>query len=427
MSLTTRTRRGLAGAIATVLASSGLIALASPSQAAPQDVTDASLVWNLNDEQGGGAFAGGCNFLSAGTAGNTQSSRMWTAADGFYKAIDGNVRIEKPGRTSPWVTPIWQTKCLDRNGTAVSASNAASKTENRVRLSAGTGSFDASDGSGTISWTGSFTSAFYGGMTYWTATNPKLVVLPNDTATLTADLSGYGAASSQDPGADPTKWETLAPRTVTLATFTEANITANGFTGTTAYRGVPVETGTGTAQNTTVSGWGSFPQQFVDFQKQTGQSSYWYSSGGPRDAAKPAGPVSVTFGTPEPLPADTAPIVVTPTPTPTPAPAPAPAPAVKAGTAKPVVKVSKRPTSKKAGKATITVRSTASGTKPSGRARVTITKGKSKKTVTVTIKNGKATVKLPKLKKGTWKLRIAYAGSTTQAPATSKTYKVKSS
>jgi hypothetical protein len=419
MSPTTRTRRGLAGALATVLTAGGLIALASPSQAASKDVTDASLVWNLNDEQGGGAFNGSCNFLSAGTAGNTGSSRAWTKDE--YTPIAGNVRIEKPGRAGGWVTPIWQTTCLDRNGKAVTASNPASTSENRVRLSAGTGTFDAADGSGTISWDGSFTSAFYGGMTYWTASDPTLTVAPSGTATLTADLSGYGASMN-----DASVWVPLETKAdQVIATFTGVDITADGFTATPAYRQVSINTGTGVAQNSTGASWGSFPQQFVDFQNLTGQSSYWYSSGGLRDAAKIAGPVSLSFGAPAALPVDTAP-VVTPAPAPVPAPAPAPAPVVKAGTAKPVVKVSKRPTSTKAGQATITVKSTAPGARPSGKAKVTITKGKTAKTVTVTVKNGKATVKLPKLKKGTWRLRVAYAGSATQAPSTSKTYTVRS-
>ncbi|MET0931209.1 MAG: Ig-like domain repeat protein [Aeromicrobium sp.] len=421
MSLTTRVRRGLAGTLAAALAASGVIALAAPSQAA-EPITNASLTWNLNDEQGGGAFFGGCNFLSAGTAGNTGSSRLWTKTDPFYKAAEGNVRIEKPGRTSPWVTPIWETKCLDKTGAAVVATNTASKTENRVRFSAGTGSYNP-DGSGTITWTGSFTSAFYGGMTYWTASNPTLVVTPDGNATLTADLSGYGSSM-----ADSTVWLPLVPRNdQVIGTFTGVVITAQGFTSATpTYLGVTVDTTMpdstpGTPQSVPGSAnRGSFPQQFVDFQKLTGQSSYWYSSGGARDAAKPTGPIALTFGTPAALPADTVPGAAPVTPAPAPV-------VVKAATAKPTVKVSKRPTSKKAGKATVTVKSSGSSAKPTGKVKITLTKGKTTKNMSVTLKNGKSTVKLPKLKKGTWKLKVTYAGSTTQRPSTSKTYTVKSS
>jgi hypothetical protein len=64
------------------------------------------------------------------------------------------------------------------------------------------------------------------------------------------------------------------------------------------YLGVTVNVGaTGTAQATSGANWGSFPQSFVEFQQLTGQSSYWYSSGGARDAAKPAAPLTVSLTT----------------------------------------------------------------------------------------------------------------------------------
>ncbi|MDX3855919.1 hypothetical protein PV679_35830, partial [Streptomyces sp. AK02-01A] len=43
--------------------------------------------------------------------------------------------------------------------------------------------------------------------------------------------------------------------------------------------------------------WGAFPQSFVDFQQLTGQASYWFTSGGARDAAKPATPLTLTYTT----------------------------------------------------------------------------------------------------------------------------------
>jgi len=419
MSLTTRVRRGLAGTLAAALATGGLVALASPSQAAPSEpVNGASFTWALSDEQGGGAFFGGCNFLSAGKAGDTGSSRPWTSAE--YKASDGNVRIEKPSRSGT-VTPIWATKCLDRNGVPVNAGTPASTTENYVRLSAGTGSRQ-SDGSGTISWTGSFTSAFYGGMTYWSATDPTLTFDGLGNATLTATLGGYGADRI-----DATKWVKLDEKAgVVLAEFTGAWI--DGFSDAPAnYLGVDVDDAAFmTRQTVTGPVWGSFPQGFVDYQQLTGQSSYWYSSGGARDTAKPAKPAKLTFGdTPVP-PLESAPVVTGPVVTPPAPPAPAPA-VIKATTAKPTVTVSKKPTSKKKGKATVTVKSSGSNARPTGKVTITLTKGKSKKKVSVSLKSGKATVSLPKLKKGAWKLKVTYAGSATQRAATSKTYTVKSS
>jgi hypothetical protein len=424
MSFTTRVRRGLIGSVAAALIATGAVALASPSQAAEQTVTDASLAWGISDEQGGGAFAGGCNFLSAGTAGNTLSSRAWTEADGFYKTAEGNVRIEKPGAAGD-VTPVWATRCLDKDGKPVSASSPTSTTANRVRLSAGTGSYDPATGAGSISWTGSFTSVFYGGMTYWSAANPTLVVDAGGTGTLKATVSGYGTSM-----VDQSQWIALSPRVVTVAEFTDAAITASGLTATPTYLGQTVTVPSGAVlQTRSGPSWGSFPQSFVSFQGETGQSSYWYSSGGPRDAAKPAAPVTLTFGnTPTPpVEVVTPPVITPPVITPPVVAPPTPAPAVvKSATAKPTVKVSKKPTSKKKGKATITVTSP-NGAKPAGKVTVTLTRGTSKKTVTVTLKSGKATVNLPKLKKGTWKLKATYAGSSTQGPSTSKTYTVTSS
>lgn len=295
MSITTRARRGLATTIAAALAAGGFVAMAAaPAQAAERSVSDVDLTWSLSDEQGGGAFFGGCNFLSAGKAGNTGSSRLWTQADGFYKTVDGNVSVEKPNTSGVYSAPTWSTKCQDANGTPVSSGSVTSTTGNRIKLSAGTGTIDPSTGAGTISWTGSFTSAFYGGLTYWSATDPTLSIAADGTGTLKATASGYGTDMD-----DMSKWVALTPRTVTLATFSGVEVTPLGFAATPTYLGTSVET-TGTPQPGTSSDnaayWGSFPQDYIDFQQETGQSSYWYTSGGSRDRAKPATEVAVRIG-----------------------------------------------------------------------------------------------------------------------------------
>jgi hypothetical protein len=294
MSITTRVRRGLATALAGALATGALVALAgAPAQAAPKTVAGVELTWSLSNEQGGGAFFGGCNFLSAGTAGDTGSSRLWTEADGFYKAVDGNVSIEKPTSAGDYVAPTWSTKCLTPAGVPASAASTASTTGNRVKLSAGSGTVDAETGAGTIAWSGSFTSAFYGGMTYWSATDPKLTIDADGTGTLTATASGYGSDM-----VDTGKWVPLTPRTITLAEFADADLTLSGLTATPTYLGNAI-TASGTPQpaktDANAAYWGAFPQSFVDFQIETGQSSYWYTSGGSRDAAKPATAVKVTI------------------------------------------------------------------------------------------------------------------------------------
>lgn len=312
MSITSRARRGLATAAAAALTAGGVVAMsAAPAHAAPvttvgsSPVLDATFTWGLSDEQGGGAFFGGCNFLSAGTAGNTGSSRLWTEADGFYKNVDGNVTIQKPDATGAPVSPTWATKCQTAAGTPVNPASASSKTGNQVQITAGKGAVSVADNTATIQWTGSFTSAFYGGLTYWSATNPKLVVKGDGTGTVTATASGYGTAMD-----DTSQWTTIAPRTITLATLKNVDVTSSGLVVgggsspaiTPDYLGVTVQTGTGTPQATSGAGWGSFPQSYVDFQQLTGQSSYWYSSGGSRDAAKPAAPLTVGLSLAGPAP-----------------------------------------------------------------------------------------------------------------------------
>lgn len=75
-------------------------------------------------------------------------------------------------------------------------------------------------------------------------------------------------------------------------------------------------------------------------------------------------------------------------------------------------KISKKPTTKKSGKTSLTVRSTSSAVAVDGSAKVTFTKkGQKTKTKTVTVRNGAAKVTIPKLKKGTWKITVAYSGT----------------
>ena len=282
-------KRPRARALAAVAASAALVvsglALTTPATAAPGDtvVSDAVLEWSVSNETGSGAFFGGCNFLSAGTAGNSGSSRLWTDADGFFKASDGNASIVKPNAAGELVPATWANKCLTPAGTAVSAASTTSNSGIRVHLSEGEGAILA-DGSGEISWDGSFTIVFYGGLTYWTITDPTLTWDASGAEpTLTGTASGYGTSME-----DMTQWVPIAPQEITLADLTDLSIPGGvgPLTADAKYAGVTVDAGDGTPQVTTGANWGSFPQSWVDFNKLTGQSSYWYSSGGSRDAAK---------------------------------------------------------------------------------------------------------------------------------------------
>ncbi|MEU1623668.1 HtaA domain-containing protein [Streptomyces sp. NPDC005722] len=181
----------------------------------------------------------------------------------------------------------------------------------------GTGTVDTAAHTATIHWSGSFTSVFYGGLTYWSATDPTLTVGADGAGTLSATVTGYGADMN-----DPGKWVALPARTVTLAKLSHVALGASGFTVTPDYLGESVTVPSGTTGQPAKSAsnqayWGSFPQDFVDFQQSTGQSSYWFTSGGARDAAKPATPLTITYttrGTAAPTPAGpgTTPTATTP-------------------------------------------------------------------------------------------------------------------
>ncbi|PSL36536.1 hypothetical protein CLV49_0128 [Labedella gwakjiensis] len=245
-------------------------------------VDDAQLRWGLNRESSGGAFAGGCNFLSAGRAGDSGGARVWGAGDGLYSAQSGDVEIVKATTDGGWERASFATKCLDAAGNPVTAASTASSTDSQVVFTGGAGTF-GTDGV-DLRWTGSFTVAFYGGMTYWSATDPALAIDASGNGRLTATLSGYGTSME-----DMTKWEPIAGRTVVLAELRDVPLTDSGFQILPEYLGVSAA-GADQAPRTDANAayWGAFPASFLGFQKLTGQTGYWLTSGGQRDPAKPA-------------------------------------------------------------------------------------------------------------------------------------------
>ena len=257
------------------------ISVTVPEASTPSTaIESAELRWGLNVEAGSAAFAGGCNFLSAGTAGDAGGARAWTEQDGFFQAEDGDVTVVRPTTGGEWEPTAWGTKCLDPAGNPVTTSSTASASGAQVVLSEGRGSFgpDGAD----LRWRGSFTVAFYGGMTYWSATDPQLTLDSSGDGVLTATLSGYG--TSMD---DMTKWEPLPERSVVLAEVRDADLSTGGFSVVPEYLGVSTD---GQVERTDANAahWGSFPASFVSYQRLTGQAAYWFTSGGQRDAAKPA-------------------------------------------------------------------------------------------------------------------------------------------
>ncbi|GAA4846560.1 hypothetical protein GCM10023221_26490 [Luteimicrobium xylanilyticum] len=273
----------------------------------PFTVSDASLRWALNAEAGSGAYFGGCNFLMAGrpgTDGNTHGGKVWTDAT-YYHATAGKVSVEKPDAKGVYRAATFASRCLAPDGkTAVSTGNGLG-TGTQVVVDGGTGTVDPDEGTATIRWKGTFTSVFYGGLTYWWASDPVLTVEADGTGTLTATAGGYGTSME-----DQSKWDALPATTVVLADLERVPLTgAKGFKVVPAYVGTAVTVPAGaTAQavrtSENASYWGSFPQSFVDFQARTGQLSYWFASGGQRDPFKVAAPVYVSYDADAPVEVD---------------------------------------------------------------------------------------------------------------------------
>ncbi|MCZ4497630.1 MAG: hypothetical protein JWQ74_183 [Marmoricola sp.] len=83
------------------------------------------------------------------------------------------------------------------------------------------------------------------------------------------------------------------------------------------------------------------------------------------------------------------------------------------------ITVVRKATAVKAGRVTITLKSTRGGPVPTGKITVSFKKGSVTKTLTAKVlASGKVTFDLPKVPKGTWVLRIGYTGSTQHSAVT---------
>lgn len=268
------------------------------------ELEDAQLRWGLNAESGNGAFFGGCNFLSAGAAGDKGGSVVWSDDDArgddpLYRSRAGQVRIEKPTADGGWEIQTWQNKCLAPDGGSVMPPSANSVSGATVVMEGGTGLVDTDEHTAEIAWEGAATVVFYGGMTYWWFADPVLTVQPDGSGELTATAGGYGASMD-----DPSLWVELEAREVTMATFSGARFGEDGLAVTPHYRGVEIEILPGGPSGPQVregSDWGSFPKDFVDFHAETGQAAYWYASGGIVDRHKPATPIWVSYDVSRPV------------------------------------------------------------------------------------------------------------------------------
>ncbi|WP_300682295.1 hypothetical protein [Nocardioides sp.] len=306
---TTTTPAGTATATATGSASTTATPTATATATATGSTTtldDVQLRWGVNDETNNIAYFG-ANFLSAGKLPNKGANHAVTPSE--WSQRSGDVSIEKwSAGAKAYRAATWAGLTTDTSGAAITSATSGRFSGHQVVLSGGTGTIDAAAGEAEIRWTGSFTVAFYSGYSFFYVTDPVLRVRAGH-GVLTATLGGFG--SSQ---ANTSVWAPLPDTVATLADLGQVDLTVErGFTVTPAYRGVAVTLPAGTAaQDRTGATWGSFPQSFVDFQAQTGLSSFWYSSGVALDANKVAAPLTVSLRADDP-------VVVAPTQTSTPA------------------------------------------------------------------------------------------------------------
>ncbi|TSI14564.1 LPXTG cell wall anchor domain-containing protein [Brevibacterium aurantiacum] len=300
---------------AAVAAATGLLGLglSAPAFAAENTVDDAVFQWSVNDESTGGSYFGGCNFLTAGVAGDATMARIWTAndsgtlykVDGSGKFVDENTSIVKTnGELS-----TFDDRCKTGEGTVVNgkvnAEAADNHTGDHVEIKNGTGTIDPDADNASIQWEGSWSFAYYGGMTYWTISDPKLEV-KDGKGTITGTYSGYGADMD-----DLSVWKKLDPREGDVVEIQNGSVdvTEDGFEFTPDYLGVETTTdgrnlqAPKSAENE--SWWGAMPQDWIDFNIETGQDSYWYTTAGAATSIQPrkkTNPVTVEYTAQAPAP-----------------------------------------------------------------------------------------------------------------------------
>ena len=233
-------------------------------------------------------------------SGDAGKSEPWKKEDAEAKKLfspeEGNVKILRPTADGGTQPITWDNKCQTPSGERVNTWNGdkAKRSGNFVEISGGKGTIDPETNSGTIEWEGSFTVVYYSGYTYWSVSDPKLEV-KNGKGKITGTFSGYGTSME-----DMSKWEKLAPVEGTIADFKKntVKLDENGFTVTPDYEGID----SGQPDQNKDGDWGSFPRSWVDFNVQTGQTQYWYSSGGAADPRKKPTALTVKYKAEEPEP-----------------------------------------------------------------------------------------------------------------------------
>ncbi|MDO4909623.1 MAG: hypothetical protein Q3962_07245 [Corynebacterium sp.] len=275
-----KTAAAFCGSVALILGGSAVVHADTTTA-----ITDATFLWGLNQNiSSGKPPAGNSNYMIAGTVEGLQQG---DSLQSKYKATDGNVSVVLYDLNNQPYAPTWETRTDNTDRTKSKGQFA--------KFTKGTGTINA-DKSVDIKWTGSLTIASYGGMVPFWITNPHLHVNADGSGELRADLGGY-----QGVRGDATArvaMETQSNKVV--ATFSNLNEFLAGsqtLSLTPNWSGVVAPVANGNAAQAQTGDWGSWPTDFVEFQNQTGLSSYYYSSGGEADKGKKPLPISLAYAT----------------------------------------------------------------------------------------------------------------------------------
>lgn len=114
------------------------------------------------------------NYLSAGVSDGTEAT---------YRASSDGVGVLHVTPSGDETGATWATRSAQTAGAV----------EQVVRLIDGHAEIET-DGSALVTWGGSFSVNFYGGLVPFTLADPELTVDADGNGTLSADLSGYGAS-----------------------------------------------------------------------------------------------------------------------------------------------------------------------------------------------------------------------------------------
>jgi hypothetical protein len=232
-----------------------------------------SLDWTGSGELQRMAPNGQPNYFSADVSDGSEAT---------YGATSSGVRVLHVPAVGTPTAASWATRGAQTGGGV----------EQVVRLTDGHAEIEE-DGSTVVTWDGSFSVNFYGGLVPFTVSSPELTVDGDGDGALRADLSGYGASM-----ANPSDRHPVAPvADVTIATFSGVEVDPTRVIEIEPdYAGVEVDASAGFVPQDRVStGWGAWPQALVDFHGETGLAPYWYSSGGAFDPHKAAEPFTVDF------------------------------------------------------------------------------------------------------------------------------------